>query len=199
MAQASRSALDRIWVETVARYPIDLSGLAVAKGPVRWGDGHRLKKTSSRRTCSLCCNWATTALSDAAFCSGLATSRKIQLDEDAVFGPVETAAKAEGVRHWVARYLDIRGGVSRNPSPSKTGYKIRYGRWEALWPCFGEPTATAPGVWHTTSRTALLTKRSAVRSTNHLVTKRALGRSEMWPRRQERTPHLTQAHRAVPS
>jgi hypothetical protein len=113
--------------------------------------------------------------------------------------PLTSAAKAEGVRHWVARYLDVRGGVSRNPSPSKTGYKMRYGRWEALWPCFGEPTATAPGVWHTTSRTALLTKRSAVRSTNHLVTKRALGRSEMWPRRQERTPHLTQAHRAVPS
>ena len=47
------------------------------------------------------------------------------------------------------------------------------GRWEAFWPCFGEQTATGPGSSAYTSRTALLTKRSAVRSTNHLVTKRA--------------------------
>ena len=33
--------------------------------------------------------------------------------------------------------------------------------------------ATSPGSLAYTSRTALLTKRSAVRSTNHLVTKRA--------------------------
>ena len=30
--------------------------------------------------------------------------------------------------HLVARYLDIHAGVSRNPSPTKTDYKIRYGR-----------------------------------------------------------------------
>jgi hypothetical protein len=30
-----------------------------------------------------------------------------------------SAAKAERVRHLVARYLDIHAGVSRNPSPSK--------------------------------------------------------------------------------
>ncbi|SRR5271165_3954250 len=39
--------------------------------------------------------------------------------------------------------------------------------------CFGEQTAAGPGSSAYTSRTALLTKRSAVRSTNHLVTKRA--------------------------
>ena len=38
----------------------------------------------------------------------------------------------------------------------------------------------------THSRTAFLTKRSAVRSTNHLVTKVCMMRGEMWPRRQER-------------
>jgi hypothetical protein len=39
--------------------------------------------------------------------------------------------------------------------------------------CFGEQTAIGPGVSAYTSRTAFLTKRSAVRSRNHLVTKRA--------------------------
>jgi hypothetical protein len=39
--------------------------------------------------------------------------------------------------------------------------------------CFGEQTATGSGSSVYTSRTALLTKRRAVRSTNHLVTKRA--------------------------
>ena len=39
--------------------------------------------------------------------------------------------------------------------------------------CLGEQTATGPGSSAYTSRTALLTKRRAVRSTNHLVTKRA--------------------------
>jgi hypothetical protein len=39
--------------------------------------------------------------------------------------------------------------------------------------CFGEQTATGSGSSAYTSRTALLTKRRAVRSTNHLVTKRA--------------------------
>jgi hypothetical protein len=39
--------------------------------------------------------------------------------------------------------------------------------------CFGEQTATGPGSSAYTSRTALLTKRRAVRSTNHLITKRA--------------------------
>ena len=38
------------------------------------------------------------------------------------------------------------------------------------------------------SRTALLMKRSAVRSSNHLVSKRAWWRGEMWPRRQESFP-----------
>jgi hypothetical protein len=38
--------------------------------------------------------------------------------------------------------------------------------------CFGEQTATGPGSSAYTSRTALLTKRRAVRRTNHLVTKR---------------------------
>ena len=41
--------------------------------------------------------------------------------------------------------------------------------------CFGEQTATRPGSSAYTSRTALLTNRRAVRSTNHLVTKRAVG------------------------
>jgi hypothetical protein len=59
------------------------------------------------------------------------------------------------------------------PVQAKTDYKIRYGRWEAFWPCFGEQTATGLGSSAYTRRTALLTKRSAVRSTNHLVTKRA--------------------------
>jgi hypothetical protein len=87
--------------------------------------------------------------------------------------PPTSAAKAEGVWHLVARYPDIHTGVGKNPSPSKTDYKIRYGRWEAFWPCFGEQTATASASSAYTSRTALLTKRSAVRSTDHLVTKRA--------------------------
>ena len=39
--------------------------------------------------------------------------------------------------------------------------------------CFGEQTATGSGSSAYTSRTALLTKRRAVRSINHLVTKRA--------------------------
>ena len=39
--------------------------------------------------------------------------------------------------------------------------------------CFGEQTATGSGSSAYTSRTALLTKRRAVRSTNHSVTKRA--------------------------
>jgi hypothetical protein len=39
--------------------------------------------------------------------------------------------------------------------------------------CFGEQTATGSGSSAYTSRTALLTKRSAVQSTDHLVTKRA--------------------------
>ena len=38
---------------------------------------------------------------------------------------------------------------------------------------FGKQTATGPGSSAYTSRTALLTKRRAVRSTNHLVTRRA--------------------------
>jgi hypothetical protein len=42
----------------------------------------------------------------------------------------------------------------------------------ALCACFGKQTTTGPGSWAYTSRTALLTKRSAVRSTSHLVTKR---------------------------
>ena len=33
--------------------------------------------------------------------------------------PPTSAAKAEGVWHLVARYLDIHAGVSRNPGPSK--------------------------------------------------------------------------------
>src|SRR5580693_7809963 len=80
--------------------------------------------------------------------------------------PPTSAAKAEGVWHLVARYLDIHAGVSRNPVQAKTDYKIWYGGWEAFWPCFGEQTATGPGSSAYTSRTALLTKRSAVRSTN---------------------------------
>ena len=39
--------------------------------------------------------------------------------------------------------------------------------------CFGKQTATGPGSSAYTSRTALLTKRRAVRSTHHLITKRA--------------------------
>ena len=49
----------------------------------------------------------------------------------------------------------------------------------------GEQTATGSGSSAYTSRTALPTKRSAVRSTNLSVTKRACWRSEMWPRRQD--------------
>ena len=63
--------------------------------------------------------------------------------------PPTSAAKAEGVWHLVARYLDIHAGVSRNPSPSKTDYKIRYGGWEAFWSCLGERPLPAPGVRHT--------------------------------------------------
>ena len=63
-----------------------------------------------------------------------------------------------------------RGVQQESQSKQKPDYKIRYGRWEAFWPCFGEQTATGPSAY--TSRTALLTQRSAVRSTNHLVTKR---------------------------
>ena len=52
---------------------------------------------------------------------------------------------------------------------------------------------TGPGSPAYTSRTALLTKRNAVQSTNHLVTKRAPWRSEMWPRRQKKflSPHAS--------
>ena len=60
-------------------------------------------------------------------------------------------------------------------------------------------TATAPGSSVYTSRTALLTKRSAVRSTDHRGYQACMMRGEMWPRRQEGISRLTQAHRAVPS
>jgi hypothetical protein len=45
----------------------------------------------------------------------------------------------------------------------------------------GAGIGSAPRAY--TSRTALLTKRSAVRSTNHLVTKRPGWCGEVWPRR----------------
>ena len=65
--------------------------------------------------------------------------------------------------------------------------------------CFGEQTATGSGSSAYTSRTALLTKRRAVRSSEPPGYQACMMRGEMWPRRQETFSRLTQAHRAVPS
>ena len=54
--------------------------------------------------------------------------------------------------------------------------------------CFGEQTATGPGSSAYTSRTALLTKRRAVRSRTTWLPSVHDGAVKMWPRRQETFP-----------
>ena len=106
--------------------------------------------------------------------------------------PSPTAKTVAGVVRWGGRARWTRR-CSTMRAPPKTRSP------SSQCACFGEQTAAASGSSAYTSRTALLTKRRAVRSISHLVTKRAWWRGEMWPRRQERVSRLKQAHRAVPS
>src|SRR3984885_3519924 len=115
--RACRSALDRIWVQTISRYPIDISGLAVAHRKVRRGDGHEVEENVLPPHLQLLFQLVYNRLVERGFLLRARDVEEDQLNEDAVFGPVET--EVVGVEKEVLR-LVLRDGLKSILGHSQT-------------------------------------------------------------------------------
>src|ERR1700727_1530063 len=79
-----RSALDRLGVETVSRYPIDVRGLAIAHGPVCWLNCHEVEEDVLPPHLQLLVQLVYNGLVERGLLFRARNVQKNQLDEDAV-------------------------------------------------------------------------------------------------------------------
>src|ERR1700733_11138708 len=100
---ASRSALDGIWVETIGRYPVDVGGLAVAHGKVWRVDRHEVEENVLPPYLQLLVQLVYDRPIERGFLLRARDVEEDQLNEDAVFGPVET--EVVGVEKEVLRLV----------------------------------------------------------------------------------------------
>src|ERR1700722_11322606 len=104
----SRSALDGVRVETIGRYTIDVRGHAVAHGKAGGVAGQEVKKAAPPPYLQLLLQLVYDRLVERGFLLRARDVEENQLNEDAVFGPVET--EVVGVEKEVLR-LVFRDGL----------------------------------------------------------------------------------------
>src|SRR6201995_5996096 len=102
-ASAFGSGLNGSRVESIGRHPVDVGGHAIAHGEVRGVDGHEVEEDILAPYVNLLLQVVDDRFVERGLLLGTRDVEEDQLDEDAVFGPVET--EVVGVEKEVLRLV----------------------------------------------------------------------------------------------